>query len=160
MADTKKLTRQRARRILTAAARHTVLVTGDAMLDQFIWGNVDRISPEAPVPVVKVDQIEDRPGGAGNVALNIAALGAPAWLVGVTGKDEAAHSLQQRLNGAEAGERLLAICACVPHAKNHTPGRAGIPRLRREQFVAWGCLRPYLPKGGNSRRRGGENERL
>ncbi|MEL0167850.1 MAG: bifunctional D-glycero-beta-D-manno-heptose-7-phosphate kinase/D-glycero-beta-D-manno-heptose 1-phosphate adenylyltransferase HldE [Pseudomonadaceae bacterium] len=77
-----------------------VLVVGDVMLDRYWHGPTNRISPEAPVPVVKVDQIEDRPGGAGNVALNIAALGAPAWLVGVTGKDEAAHSLQQRLNAA------------------------------------------------------------
>lgn len=77
-----------------------VLVVGDVMLDRYWHGPTHRISPEAPVPVVKVEQIEDRPGGAGNVALNISALGAPAWLVGVTGKDEAAESLQQRLNAA------------------------------------------------------------
>jgi D-beta-D-heptose 7-phosphate kinase / D-beta-D-heptose 1-phosphate adenosyltransferase len=77
-----------------------VLVVGDVMLDRYWHGPTHRISPEAPVPVVKVDQIEDRPGGAGNVALNIAALGAPAWLVGVTGDDEAATSLRQRLNAA------------------------------------------------------------
>jgi D-beta-D-heptose 7-phosphate kinase/D-beta-D-heptose 1-phosphate adenosyltransferase len=77
-----------------------VLVVGDVMLDRYWHGPTHRISPEAPVPVVKVDQIEDRPGGAGNVALNIAALGAPAWLVGVTGEDEAAVSLRQRLNAA------------------------------------------------------------
>ena len=77
-----------------------VLVVGDVMLDRYWHGPTHRISPEAPVPVVKVDQIEDRPGGAGNVALNISALGAPAWLVGVTGDDEAALSLTQRLNAA------------------------------------------------------------
>ncbi|WP_339843349.1 bifunctional D-glycero-beta-D-manno-heptose-7-phosphate kinase/D-glycero-beta-D-manno-heptose 1-phosphate adenylyltransferase HldE [uncultured Halopseudomonas sp.] len=77
-----------------------VLVVGDVMLDRYWHGPTHRISPEAPVPVVKVEQIEDRPGGAGNVALNIAALGAPAWLVGVTGEDEAALSLRQRLNAA------------------------------------------------------------
>ncbi|HDZ57055.1 MAG TPA: bifunctional D-glycero-beta-D-manno-heptose-7-phosphate kinase/D-glycero-beta-D-manno-heptose 1-phosphate adenylyltransferase HldE [Pseudomonas xinjiangensis] len=77
-----------------------VLVVGDVMLDRYWHGPTHRISPEAPVPVVKVEQIEDRPGGAGNVALNIAALGAPAWLVGVTGDDEAALSLRQRLNAA------------------------------------------------------------
>ncbi|WP_150299583.1 bifunctional D-glycero-beta-D-manno-heptose-7-phosphate kinase/D-glycero-beta-D-manno-heptose 1-phosphate adenylyltransferase HldE [Pseudomonas profundi] len=77
-----------------------VLVVGDVMLDRYWHGPTHRISPEAPVPVVKVDQIEDRPGGAGNVALNIAALGAPAWLVGVTGEDEAAVSLRQTLNAA------------------------------------------------------------
>ncbi|HWV10493.1 MAG TPA: bifunctional D-glycero-beta-D-manno-heptose-7-phosphate kinase/D-glycero-beta-D-manno-heptose 1-phosphate adenylyltransferase HldE [Pseudomonas sp.] len=74
-----------------------VLVVGDVMLDRYWHGGTSRISPEAPVPVVKVDQIEDRPGGAANVALNIAALGAPAILVGVTGDDEAAESLADSL---------------------------------------------------------------
>ena len=63
------------------------------MLDRYWHGCTSRISPEAPVPVVKVEQIKDRPGGAANVALNIAALGAQASLVGVTGDDEAADSL-------------------------------------------------------------------
>ena len=77
----------------------TVLVVGDVMLDRYWHGGTSRISPEAPVPVVRVDQIEDRPGGAANVALNIAALGARALLVGVTGEDEAADSLSDSLQG-------------------------------------------------------------
>ena len=77
-----------------------VLVVGDVMLDRYWHGGTSRISPEAPVPVVKVEQIEDRPGGAANVALNIAALGAPASLVGVTGQDEAAESLANSLHAA------------------------------------------------------------
>ena len=77
-----------------------VLVVGDVMLDRYWHGGTSRISPEAPVPVVRVQQIEDRPGGAANVALNIAALGAPVALVGVTGQDEAADSLTERLQGA------------------------------------------------------------
>lgn len=77
-----------------------VLVVGDVMLDRYWHGGTSRISPEAPVPVVRVDQIEDRPGGAANVALNIAALGARALLVGVTGEDEAADSLSDSLRGA------------------------------------------------------------
>ncbi|MDH4570189.1 bifunctional D-glycero-beta-D-manno-heptose-7-phosphate kinase/D-glycero-beta-D-manno-heptose 1-phosphate adenylyltransferase HldE [Pseudomonas sp. BN414] len=77
-----------------------VLVVGDVMLDRYWHGGTSRISPEAPVPVVKVEQIEDRPGGAANVALNIAALGAPAMLVGITGVDEAADSLTDSLNAA------------------------------------------------------------
>jgi len=77
-----------------------VLVVGDVMLDRYWHGGTSRISPEAPVPVVKVENIEDRPGGAANVALNIAALGAPASLVGVTGDDEAADSLTNSLKGA------------------------------------------------------------
>lgn len=78
----------------------SVLVVGDVMLDRYWHGGTSRISPEAPVPVVRVDQIEDRPGGAANVALNIAALGARALLVGVTGEDEAADSLSDSLRGA------------------------------------------------------------
>jgi len=72
--------------------RGQVLVVGDVMLDRYWHGPTSRISPEAPVPVVKVEQVEDRPGGAANVALNIAALGAGATLVGATGRDEAAEA--------------------------------------------------------------------
>ena len=78
-------------------AQAPVLVVGDVMLDRYWYGATSRISPEAPVPVVKVGQIEDRPGGAANVALNIAALGAPVRLLGVTGQDEAAEALTERL---------------------------------------------------------------
>jgi D-beta-D-heptose 7-phosphate kinase/D-beta-D-heptose 1-phosphate adenosyltransferase len=77
-----------------------VLVLGDIMLDRYWQGPTSRISPEAPVPVVKVDEIVDRPGGAGNVALNISALGAAACLRGYTGDDEMADSLQDMLHGA------------------------------------------------------------
>ena len=77
-----------------------VLVIGDLMLDRYWHGATSRISPEAPVPVVKVDQVENRPGGAGNVALNIASLGTPAWLIAATGEDEAADALQTRLEAA------------------------------------------------------------
>ncbi|RMV14379.1 Bifunctional protein HldE [Pseudomonas savastanoi] len=86
-----------------------VLVVGDVMLDRYWHGGTSRISPEAPVPVVKVDQIEDRPGGAANVALNIAALGAPASLVGVTGDDEAAESLANSLKAAGVLARFQRI---------------------------------------------------
>lgn len=78
----------------------SVLVVGDVMLDRYWHGSTSRISPEAPVPVVKIGQIEDRPGGAANVALNIAALGAKSWLIGVTGEDEAADSLADSLGSA------------------------------------------------------------
>ena len=75
-----------------------VLVVGDVMLDRYWYGSTSRISPEAPVPVIRVTRTEDRPGGAANVALNIAALGAPAYLVGVTGADEAAAALAEQLH--------------------------------------------------------------
>ena len=70
-----------------------VLVLGDVMLDRYWHGDTSRISPEAPVPVVKVGQIEERAGGAGNVALNITALEGQADLMGLVGRDEAADSL-------------------------------------------------------------------
>ncbi len=77
-----------------------ILVVGDVMLDRYWHGTTSRISPEAPVPVFKVGQEEDRPGGAGNVGLNIAALGAGASLIGVVGKDAAGESLHNSLAAA------------------------------------------------------------
>ncbi|NOY62225.1 MAG: bifunctional D-glycero-beta-D-manno-heptose-7-phosphate kinase/D-glycero-beta-D-manno-heptose 1-phosphate adenylyltransferase HldE [Gammaproteobacteria bacterium] len=76
-----------------------VLVCGDLMLDRYWHGSTSRISPEAPVPVVHVGEAEERPGGAGNVALNISALGCHTVLLGLTGDDEAADALQRRLEG-------------------------------------------------------------
>jgi len=70
-----------------------VLVVGDLMLDRYWYGDTSRISPEAPVPVVLVGDIEERAGGAGNVALNIASLGGNATVIGLTGDDEAARAL-------------------------------------------------------------------
>ncbi len=75
-----------------------ILVAGDVMLDRYWFGEVNRISPEAPVPVLKVQRLEDRPGGAANVARNIAALGAHAMLLSVAGADEAGTSLEKLLN--------------------------------------------------------------
>jgi D-beta-D-heptose 7-phosphate kinase/D-beta-D-heptose 1-phosphate adenosyltransferase len=77
-----------------------VLVVGDLMLDRYWHGLTSRISPEAPVPVVHVKQNEQRAGGAGNVALNIAALGAKVSLMGFVGADEAADSLTKLLHDA------------------------------------------------------------
>ena len=77
--------------------RGRVLVVGDVMLDRYWFGEVSRISPEAPVPVVKVDRVEERPGGAANVARNAAALGAKTALLSVIGRDEAGRRLRQLL---------------------------------------------------------------
>ena len=92
-----KITRERL-----AAAR--VLVVGDAMLDRYWFGAVDRISPEAPVPVVRVNREEERLGGAANVALNVRTLGARATLLTVVGQDHAAERLREllQLRGVEA----------------------------------------------------------
>ncbi|MGH8328181.1 MAG: PfkB family carbohydrate kinase, partial [Steroidobacteraceae bacterium] len=71
-----------------------VLVVGDAMLDRYLFGEVERISPEAPVPVVRVTREEHRLGGAANVALNVKALGPGVTLVTVVGQDEPARTLE------------------------------------------------------------------
>lgn len=78
----------------TEALTHSrVLVVGDVMLDRYWFGEVDRISPEAPVPVVRVARREDRLGGAANVARNVVALGGQATLIGIVGSDEAGESI-------------------------------------------------------------------
>jgi D-beta-D-heptose 7-phosphate kinase / D-beta-D-heptose 1-phosphate adenosyltransferase len=77
-----------------------VVIVGDVMLDRYWHGSSNRVSPEAPVPIVKVEHEEERPGGAGNVALNIAALGGKVSLVAVVGNDSAAKELQCCLNTA------------------------------------------------------------
>lgn len=74
-----------------------VLIIGDVMLDRYWYGPTGRISPEAPVPVVKVEQNEERPGGAANVAMNIASLGGQAHIIGLTGMDEPAQVLSDKL---------------------------------------------------------------
>lgn len=74
-----------------------ILVVGDVMLDRYWFGEVSRISPEAPVPVVKVERVEERPGGAANVARNVAALGAQCSLLSVIGDDEAGACLERLL---------------------------------------------------------------
>ncbi|NRA19989.1 MAG: bifunctional D-glycero-beta-D-manno-heptose-7-phosphate kinase/D-glycero-beta-D-manno-heptose 1-phosphate adenylyltransferase HldE [Oceanospirillaceae bacterium] len=81
-------------------AKTRILVVGDIMLDRYWHGATERISPEAPVPVVKVSRQDDRPGGAANVALNTAALGASTHLLGLVGRDEAAQVLGARLQAA------------------------------------------------------------
>ncbi|EJW99293.1 bifunctional protein RfaE, domain I, partial [gut metagenome] len=77
-----------------------VLVSGDAMLDRYWFGDAERISPEAPVPVVRVVNTEERLGGAANVAVNIASLGACSSLLSVVGNDEAAHIIENLARNA------------------------------------------------------------
>ncbi|OTA19888.1 ADP-heptose synthase [Xenorhabdus beddingii] len=86
-----------------------VLVVGDVMLDRYWYGPTSRISPEAPVPVVKVETIEERPGGAANVAMNIASLGANSRLVGLTGIDDAARALSEKLSSVKVRCDFVAV---------------------------------------------------
>src|SRR5215213_3477519 len=76
-------------------------VIGDVMLDTYMWGNVERISPEAPVPIVSLNKKEQRIGGAGNVALNLQSLGAKAFVVSVTGDDSEADKLDTLFSDLE-----------------------------------------------------------
>ena len=94
-----------AYRPLVANAR--VLVAGDVMLDRYWFGDVERISPEAPVPVVKISRTEERPGGAANVARNAASLGAQASLLSVVGDDEPANILARLLEAEHVHTSLL-----------------------------------------------------
>jgi rfaE bifunctional protein kinase chain/domain len=91
--------------MLEQVAKVRLLVVGDVMLDRYWFGDVSRISPEAPVPVVKVERLEERLGGAANVARNAAAVGASTALLSVVGNDEAGRILSRLLNegGIDAG---------------------------------------------------------
>jgi len=84
--------------IFEAFNRQKVLVIGDVMIDAYLWGKVDRISPEAPVPIVAVKKRENRPGGAANVAINIHAMGATPYLCSVIGKDRAGEEFISLMN--------------------------------------------------------------
>lgn len=91
------VTVKRVKSLLRAARKSRVLVVGDVMLDQFMWGSVKRISPEAPVPVVEFQNETYMPGGAANVARNLTALGAAVNLYGLVGMDEGAKRLKKLL---------------------------------------------------------------
>jgi len=111
----KLLSVSRARQILSAAAKTRVLVLGDVMLDQFIWGSVARISPEAPVPILDFERESFMPGGAANVARNLTALNVPTELFGAIGNDDAGRELLKLLAGQKIG------CAgLVTNSARHT----------------------------------------
>jgi D-beta-D-heptose 7-phosphate kinase/D-beta-D-heptose 1-phosphate adenosyltransferase len=112
--NTNILSVQRARQILEAAAKTRVLVLGDLMLDQFIWGSVSRISPEAPVPVVDFKRESLMPGGAANVARNLTALNIATDLFGAVGCDTAADELKRLLAAQQVGCGGLVACATRP----------------------------------------------
>jgi rfaE bifunctional protein kinase chain/domain len=84
-----------------------VLIVGDVMLDTYWWGHTDRISPEAPVPVVSLDKMEQRVGGAANVALNTASLGAETTVISVIGDDKDGNDLTDLLNGHDINTKYI-----------------------------------------------------
>lgn len=93
-----QLTQQRAIELVGAMRARKIVVLGDVMLDEFVWGEVTRISPEAPVPVVDIRRESVHLGGAANVLANVVALGAQACVVGVVGNDPAGERLRAGLN--------------------------------------------------------------
>ena len=97
-----QLTQQRAEQLLETMRDRKIVVLGDVMLDEFVWGDVTRISPEAPVPVVDVRRESVHLGGAANVLANAVALGAQACVVGIVGNDSAGKLLRERLQEASA----------------------------------------------------------
>lgn len=100
-----------------------LLVVGDVMLDRYWFGEVNRISPEAPVPVVKVERVEERPGGAANVARNAAALGAEVTLLSVIGDDEAGSALSRLMAGGRVRASLQVDPAISTTVKLRVIGR-------------------------------------
>ncbi len=116
-----------------SAAR--LLIVGDVMLDRYWFGDVARISPEAPVPVVKVTRSEERPGGAANVARNVAALGARVGLLSVVGDDEAGRHLQGLLAAGGIDVSLHVDAAISTTVKLRVIGRQ--QQLLRIDFETW-----------------------
>ncbi len=104
----------RAQAILQHFNRQTIVVLGDLMLDEFIWGEVRRISPEAPVPVVEVKRESWHLGGAGNVVSNLLALGAQAIPIGLIGDDLAGARLREAFNANQADTSGLVVDAARP----------------------------------------------
>jgi rfaE bifunctional protein kinase chain/domain len=103
--------------------RARVLIVGDVMLDRYWFGEVERISPEAPVPVVKIARTEERPGGAANVARNAAALGAQTSLLSVVGDDEPGAALARMLAGERVTTSFLRDAALPTTVKLRVIGR-------------------------------------
>ena len=98
-----------------------ILIAGDVMLDRYWHGPSSRISPEAPVPIVKVEEVEERPGGAANVAVNIATLGGQVRVLGVAGADEAASLLEAKLHRLGIASDLIRLPGPVSYTHLGTP---------------------------------------
>ena len=133
--------------ILSAIASRRILVIGDVMLDKYVWGDASRLSPEAPVPVVRVDRETAVAGGAANVAFNLAALGARADLFGWVGEDPDGRRLRELL--AEGRVSLLpgAVSPTIPTIVTFGKSRPfaiiwvptitrASPRLKRSSRIA------------------------
>lgn len=124
-----RLSVERASEILDRVGRIRVLVVGDLMIDRYVSGSVDRISPEAPVPVVLVEEERFAIGGAGNVAANVTALGAECVVVGCVGEDEAAGTMRRALS-----EQGVSVEGLVVAGRRPTTVKTRVTS-RRQQIV-------------------------
>jgi D-beta-D-heptose 7-phosphate kinase/D-beta-D-heptose 1-phosphate adenosyltransferase len=122
--------RSRAEQLVSRLANRRVVVVGDVMLDRFVVGSVTRISPEAPVPVVRFESEYARLGGAANVAHNLAALGGRATLIGVVGADAAADMVREQLSAAG-----LAVDGLVTDPARRTIEKVRIVAGRNQQVA-------------------------
>lgn len=102
--------------LMNSVAHPRVLVVGDLLLDCYVWGDVDRISPEGPIPVLRVTSEEERPGGGGNVVGNLHRLGAEVFACGVVGADRNGRALIEKLNAMTRDATGVIACAARPTA--------------------------------------------
>jgi D-beta-D-heptose 7-phosphate kinase/D-beta-D-heptose 1-phosphate adenosyltransferase len=152
------LSAARGRSHVAALRGRRVLVVGDVMLDEFLWGRVDRISPEAPVPVVRVERESFHVGGAGNVAANVRGLGGEAVLVGVVGGDAAGERVREAVAASGAVPRLVADAGrpttvktrIVAHQQQvvRTDREDGRDVAGRERGALLDAVREELPRCG------------
>ncbi len=133
------LTIRRARELLAAFPRQRIAVIGDLMLDRYVQGAVDRISPEAPVPVVRVVSERAVPGGASNVAVNLRAMGASVSLVGGVGRDAAGRELLALLRAARVDHSAVLRLRGVPTTVKTRvlAERQQVCRIDREAALTW-----------------------
>ncbi len=107
------------RRAIEKIVSPRILVVGDLMLDHYSWGEVNRVSPEAPIPIMRVLREDQRLGGAGNVVMNLSALGAEVIVCGVTGNDETGNTIRKLLseNGVDNSGVIVAdnYKSCLKH---------------------------------------------
>lgn len=104
---------ERARTLIRRFARQRIVVAGDLMLDRYVRGTVERISPEAPVPVVRVSQESNMPGGAANVAMNVRSLGGQACVAGCVGRDPAGEALLGVLESAGISTEAVVVSGAM-----------------------------------------------
>ncbi|HQO17672.1 MAG TPA: PfkB family carbohydrate kinase [Candidatus Cloacimonas sp.] len=129
---------EKLNKILESFPSRRIIVIGDIMLDEYLWGKVQRISPEAPVPIVEINTTDYRLGGAANAAVNLNALGAEVYLVGVCGKDSQARIVLQQLQRRKMSTEGIFLVPSRPTTLKTRIGSVSqqIVRLDREETSA------------------------